>query len=84
MSTPSAAQAAGESVEQKIARLERELAAAQADAERYRWLRAHDVLCWSREPNGTGKAPIETSHSKKLDAAIDAAIAAKLLKEPTK
>jgi len=46
--------------------------AAQADAERYRWLREHDVLCWSR--NGAGKAPIETSHGKKLDAAIDAAM----------
>jgi hypothetical protein len=45
---------------------------AQADAERYRWLRAHDVLCWSRE--GAGRAPIETSHGKKLDAAIDAAM----------
>lgn len=31
MITPSAAQAAGESTEQKIARLERELAAAQAE-----------------------------------------------------
>jgi len=57
----------------KYCDLKEELAAAQADAERYRWLRAHDVLCWSREPNGAGKAPIETSHGKKLDAAIDAA-----------
>lgn len=31
MNTPSAAEAAGESTEQKIARLERELAAAQAE-----------------------------------------------------
>jgi len=53
---------------------EQRLAEVGRDGERYRWLRSHDVLCWSREPNGAGKAPIETSHGKKLDAAIDAAI----------
>jgi len=59
--------AAAEAAEQRLAEVGR-------DGERYRWLRAHDVLCWSREPNGAGKAPIETSHGKKLDAAIDAAM----------
>ena len=62
----SAAQAAGESVEQKIARLERELAALRADAERYRWL---------RDERHEYELTIEPVLSEtKLDAAIDAAM----------
>jgi len=62
---------------ERIAELERELTAAQKDAERYRWLRDDDrgtaistAALWGKHPY------TDDERAKGIDAAIDAAIAA--------
>lgn len=57
--------------------LERELTAAQKDAERYRWLRDGYRGCKLPDfPIAKGIDTLNTYWDKELDAAIDAAIAA--------
>jgi hypothetical protein len=66
------------SYENKIARLERELAAAQADAERYRWLREQHwnqgEMCVVTNPRVSIKLGYDCPSLNRLDAAIDAAM----------
>lgn len=65
-------------LEEKVRRLQSDLAAARADAERYRWLRAESCVPWNKGRAAItfniGHDWISYGDAEKFDEAIDAAL----------